>query len=57
MINKLQPFEEQIDHIIDLALAEDISHGDVTSEALIPSNSRGRHPYWLRQKGYWPAVR
>ncbi|GAI49296.1 unnamed protein product, partial [marine sediment metagenome] len=35
-MNKLQLSEEQVDNIIDLALAEDVSHGDVTSEALIP---------------------
>jgi len=40
-VNKLQSSEEQINHIIDLALAEDISHGDVTSEALIPSELQG----------------
>ena len=34
--------EEQIDTIIDTALAEDISHGDVTSEVLIPPELQGR---------------
>lgn len=34
--------EEQIDSTIDLALAEDISHGDVTSEALIPPELQGK---------------
>jgi nicotinate-nucleotide pyrophosphorylase (carboxylating) len=34
--------EEQIDAIIDLALAEDLGQGDVTSEILIPSELTGR---------------
>ena len=41
-MNKLQTSEEQIDHIIDLALAEDVGQGDVTSEVLIPPELEGR---------------
>ncbi len=41
-MNELQPYQEQIDNIIDLALAEDISHGDVTSELLIPPELQGK---------------
>jgi len=51
LINKLQPFEEQIDHIIDLALAEDISHGDVTSEALIPPELEGKASMLVKAEG------
>ena len=29
-------------NIIDLALAEDLSHGDVTSEVLIPAELQGK---------------
>ena len=50
-MNKLQPFEEQIDHIIDLALAEDISHGDVTSEALIPPELEGKASILVKAEG------
>jgi len=50
-VNKLQPFEEQIDHIIDLALAEDISHGDVTSEALIPPELEGKASILVKAEG------
>jgi nicotinate-nucleotide pyrophosphorylase (carboxylating) len=50
-VNKLQPFEEQIDHIIDLALAEDISHGDVTSEALIPPKLQGKASILVKADG------
>lgn len=42
MINKPQLPDEQIDSIIDLALAEDVSHGDITSEGLIPPELAGR---------------
>jgi len=43
--------EEQIDHIIDLALAEDISHGDVTSEALIPPELQGKASILVKAEG------
>ena len=41
MISKVQLSGEQIDSIIDLALAEDLSHGDVTSRELIPPGLQG----------------
>ena len=50
-MNKLQPSKKQIDNIIDLALAEDISHGDVTSEALIPPELQGRASLLVKAKG------
>ncbi len=50
-MNKLQSFEEQVDHIIDLALAEDISHGDVTSEALIPPELEGKASILVKAEG------
>ncbi len=43
--------EEQIDNIIDLALAEDISHGDVTSEALIPPELQGKASMLVKATG------
>ncbi|MBN1863160.1 MAG: carboxylating nicotinate-nucleotide diphosphorylase [Dehalococcoidales bacterium] len=33
---------EQVDSIIDLALAEDLSHGDITSQTLIPPGLQGK---------------
>ena len=45
------PLEEQVDHIIDLALAEDLSHGDVTSEALIPSELQGKVSILVKAEG------
>ncbi len=50
-MNKVQSSEEQIDHIIDLALAEDISHGDVTSEALIPPKLQGKASILVKAEG------
>lgn len=50
-MNKLQSSEEQIDHIIDLALAEDISHGDVTSAALIPPELEGTASILVKAEG------
>ncbi len=43
--------EEQIDNIIDLALAEDISHGDVTSEVLIPPALQGQAAILIKANG------
>lgn len=34
--------QSQIEKIVDLALNEDTGHGDITSEALIPSNMAGK---------------
>ena len=43
--------QEQIDNIIDLALAEDISHGDVTTEALIPPDLQGKASILVKARG------
>jgi len=50
-MNELQLPEEEVDKIIDLALAEDISHGDVTSEALIPAELQGKASVLVKAKG------
>ena len=50
-VNEFQLSEEQIDNMIDLALAEDISHGDVTSEALIPPGLQGKAAVLVKEKG------
>jgi nicotinate-nucleotide pyrophosphorylase (carboxylating) len=39
--DKLPPSNEEIGRIIELALAEDTSHGDITSELLIPPGLSG----------------
>ncbi len=47
----MQLTEEQVDNIIELALAEDISHGDVTSEVLIPPELQGKASILVKAKG------
>ena len=42
---------EQIDQIIDRALAEDLGWGDVTTEALITDNARGKATIIAKAKG------
>ncbi len=43
--------DEQIDSIIGLALAEDISHGDITSEGLIPPQLEGKASILAKGEG------
>ena len=50
-MNKLQLSEEQIDNIIDIALGEDLSHGDITSELLIPAHLQGKACIIIKEKG------
>ncbi len=50
-MSTLQLSEEQLDCIIDLTLAEDISHGDITSEALIPPDLSGKASILVKEKG------
>ena len=50
-VKELQLSEEQLDNIIDLALAEDISHGDITSEVLIPPDLSGKASMLVKEKG------
>ena len=42
---------EQIDSIIDIALAEDIGHGDITSEGLIPPELEGKASILAKDEG------
>jgi nicotinate-nucleotide pyrophosphorylase (carboxylating) len=44
-------FDEQVERIIDLALAEDTSHGDITSQILIPPEQKGRALIIARTEG------
>ena len=43
--------QEQVNSIIDLALAEDLSRGDVTSEALIPPALQGKASLLVKARG------
>ncbi|MFC1982773.1 carboxylating nicotinate-nucleotide diphosphorylase [Chloroflexota bacterium] len=42
---------EEVDKIIDLALAEDTSHGDITSEVLIPPELNGKASILIKEEG------
>ncbi len=50
-MNKLQLSEEQIDNITDLALAEDLGHGDITTEVLIPPHLQGKASILIKEDG------
>jgi nicotinate-nucleotide pyrophosphorylase (carboxylating) len=50
-VSELQLSDEQLDSIVDIALAEDISHGDITSEALIPPDLSGKASILVKEKG------
>ncbi len=50
-MSKPQSSEEQIDSIMDLALAEDLGHGDVTSETLIPPELQGKASILAKAQG------
>lgn len=50
-MNKVPSPEEQIDNIINLALTEDLGHGDITSEALIPPNLEGKASIIIKERG------
>ena len=43
--------EAEVDAIIERALAEDISHGDITSELLIPPELQGKASILVKAKG------
>lgn len=55
MKNQLPP-DESIFPMIDLALAEDTGHGDVTSEALIPSTLTGRASVLAKAEGVLAGI-
>lgn len=46
----------QIDQIIDLALAEDLSHGDVTTHALIPPQLSGKASLLVKAPGVLAGI-
>ena len=50
-MDKTQLPEEEIDGIITRALAEDLSHGDITSEILIPPNLEGKATVLIKEAG------
>ncbi|MDD4875953.1 MAG: carboxylating nicotinate-nucleotide diphosphorylase [Dehalococcoidales bacterium] len=56
MVNISKPSEEQIEKIIDLALAEDISNGDITSELLIPPELEGQASILVKADGVLAGI-
>jgi nicotinate-nucleotide pyrophosphorylase (carboxylating) len=54
--DKPQLSEEQITGIIDRALAEDISHGDVTSEAIIPPDLHAKATVLVKAAGVLAGI-
>lgn len=55
-MDKHQLFEEQVDNIIDLALDEDLGHGDVTTEALIPPDLKGKASVLIKESGVLAGI-
>jgi nicotinate-nucleotide pyrophosphorylase (carboxylating) len=55
-VDKVQLSEEQIAGIIDRALAEDVSHGDVTSEAIIPSDLQAKVTVLVKAAGVLAGI-
>jgi nicotinate-nucleotide pyrophosphorylase (carboxylating) len=55
-VGKLQLSEEQLDSLVDLALAEDTSHGDITSEAIIPADLSGKASILVKETGILAGV-
>jgi nicotinate-nucleotide pyrophosphorylase (carboxylating) len=55
-VSTSQLTEKQIDAIIDIALAEDTGHGDVTSEALLPPDLTGKASLLVKEKGVLAGI-
>ena len=52
----MQLVEAQIDEIIDRALTEDLVRGDVTTEALIPSDQQGTGSIVVKEQGILAGI-
>jgi nicotinate-nucleotide pyrophosphorylase (carboxylating) len=55
-MNELRLPGEHVDNIIDNALAEDISHGDITSDLLIPPELQGKASILAKDDGVIAGV-
>lgn len=55
-MSDIQLTDEQLDGIIDAALAEDLGRGDVTTEALIPADLSGQATLLVKAKGILAGV-
>ncbi len=56
MMNKRQSPEKQIDKFIDLALAEDLGQGDMTTDALIPPDLQGKATILVKSAGVLAGI-
>ena len=56
LIDNMHLSEEQIGSIIDLALHEDTSHGDITSDALLPDNLNCRAVILSKEGGVLAGI-
>ena len=54
---KMPVEEEQVDSIIELALAEDTGYGDITSEVLIPPDLDGKASILAKEKGILAGIK
>jgi nicotinate-nucleotide pyrophosphorylase (carboxylating) len=52
----MQLVEAQIDEIIDRALTEDLGRGDVSTEALLPSDQQGTGSIVVKEKGILAGI-
>lgn len=50
-MSEMELAAEQIDRVVDIALAEDTAYGDVTSELLIPPDLQGRAEIVVKESG------
>ncbi|MFH0768011.1 MAG: carboxylating nicotinate-nucleotide diphosphorylase [Chloroflexota bacterium] len=55
-MNKPQLSDEQLNTIVDLALSEDLGHGDVTSETLIPAQLQGKASLLVKAEGILAGI-
>ena len=55
-MNKAPSPEEQVENIIDLALAEDLGHGDITSDILIPPDLPGKASVIIKERGILAGI-
>jgi len=55
-MNKAPSPEEQVENIIALALAEDLGHGDITSDMLIPPDLQGKASIIIKERGVLAGI-
>jgi nicotinate-nucleotide pyrophosphorylase (carboxylating) len=55
-MNKAPSPERQVENIIGLALAEDLGHGDITSDILIPPDLSGKASVIIKERGILAGI-